>query len=98
MAAALSPVAELGDAAAQFAAAVGIAPEIVRVRVLAAGCTLCELEANQDNAGLDGLAVAEVGADLKAGDRLWLFVENLTCAYGYDNELFSPLGCQWAPM
>ncbi len=89
----LSPVERLDAAAAELAAALGVAPDLVRARHIPGGCTLCtdaETGGNSDPIGLDVAAVAAVA---QPGDLIHLFVGRFVCVFRDDGAVFTPKSC-----
>jgi hypothetical protein len=97
IAAKLAPTATLAEAAKGLAAALGVAPDNVRVRIKA-DCSVCEAEKLQKATSLNGVSVAEAMTLLPANYDFWLFVKNFTCAYHFDGKIYKPKSCQLAPL
>lgn len=91
----LTPVATLDEAAKQFAAALEVAPDNVRVRISTAGCNACALEANPALTSEAGVAVADAAPLLKPHDFVTLFVQTFGCFYEFDGKSFIPQGCRF---
>jgi hypothetical protein len=94
----LAPMSTLDAAAQQVADVLEVRPAQVRVRIRSAGCTVCEAEANQTSASVEGLDVATAAEQVQAGDGVFLFVGAFACAYHFDGAQFNPQSCNHAPL
>jgi hypothetical protein len=94
----LAPTTTLAEAAAQLAAALDVPVDQVRLRLERSGCSWCDAQAGSADESLAGLPVMAASGRIKAHDRFWLFVADLTCYYQYDGVRYTPQSCQWAPL
>ncbi|MEZ4707525.1 MAG: hypothetical protein R3A44_09980 [Caldilineaceae bacterium] len=86
----LFPANTLEDAANGFAAALGIPPESVMVRLRFSGCSACEMK---ENALLPDLTVAEAATEIERADAFWLVHNDLICFHLLQNETWMPKSC-----
>ena len=94
----LTQVATLDEAARQFAAALRIESNDVRVRIFTGACTICSLTENQENSSLAGLSVADASRRVQAGNQVYLAVPRFVCIYDYDGSSFTPRECRQSPL
>lgn len=98
VAAQLTEVETLGNAAEQLAGALGVTADQVRVRIRFDQCITCNADQYATASSAAGLTLAEAEARLQPGAMLWLFVDAFTCTYTFDGAHLTPQTCQIAPL
>lgn len=98
VAAQLTEVDTLDNAAQQLASALGVAAEQVRVRLRFDQCITCNADQYATASSSAGLTLAEASERLQPGATLWLFVDTFTCTYSFDGTRLTPQTCQFAPL
>lgn len=93
----LSAAASLEATAADLAAALGVEPQAVRVRVETSTCSVCTGQEDAELHAAEGLSLADAATRLVPGDGFYLFVGDFTCYYRYDGATYTPRICEYAP-
>jgi hypothetical protein len=94
----LSTTNTVPKAADQFASALNIDPQVVRIRLKPGDCTLCSLEARPQVASMAGISVVEAEKLLEINDDVSFFIPNFSCTFLYDGETLTPRTCQMSPI
>lgn len=94
----LSTANTVPKAADQFANALNIDPQVVRIRLKPGDCTVCSLASRPQVASLAGISVAEAEKLLETNDDVSFFIPNFSCTFLYDGEKLTPRTCQMSPI
>ena len=94
----LSTTNTVPKAADQFANALNIDPQVVRIRLKPGDCTVCSLASRPQVASLAGISVAEAEKLLEINDDVSFFIPNFSCTFLYDGEKLTPRTCQMSPI
>lgn len=97
IAARLTGTATLDEAAAQLAAALGVQPDRVRVRIQDSRCSVCNVQARAQLGSLDGLSAEEAAPLIDVNATFWLVVDDLVCEYALREAVYTPQACRIAP-
>ncbi|MDH7486824.1 MAG: hypothetical protein QHJ81_11175 [Anaerolineae bacterium] len=92
IAARLTPVATVSQAAGQLAAVLGTTPDAVRVRVEAppvGACAACDRPPVGEPE--EGVPVGDGALPLAPASAVWLTVRNVVCHYVYDGQELKPI-------
>ena len=90
----LTVVNNLKEAAQQFATAIQVDNDAVRVRLDTGECNTCSIIENQQNTSLAGLSVADASERVEPGNQVYLAVPRFVCIYDYDGAIFTPRECR----
>jgi len=93
----LSATETLDAAAAELAAALGVQPGQVRVRVQDSRCSVCNVQARAQLGSLEGLSIEEAAPVIGANMTFWLVVDDLVCEYVLRQAVYTPQACRVAP-
>jgi len=94
----LATTSTVRKAADQFARALNIDPQVVRIRLKPGDCTLCSLAARPQVASMAGISVGEAEKLLEINDDVSFFIPNFSCTFLYDGEKLTPRTCQMSPI
>lgn len=98
IAAQLTVVSSLEEAAQQFAAEIVVDQGAVRVRLNTGECDTCSIIENQQNTSLAGLSVADARQRVEPGNQVYLVVPRFVCLYDFDGSIFTPRECRHTPL
>lgn len=98
IAAQLTRVSSLEEAAQQFAAAIAVDRDAVRVRLNTGECDTCSIVENQQNTSLNGLSIADAIQRVEPGNQVYLVVPRFVCLYDFDGSIFTPRECRHTPL
>lgn len=85
-------------AAEQFATALNIAPDAVRIRIKPGQCTVCALESRPQMASVAGITVTEAKKIVEPQDEVSFFIPKFSCTFLYDGTTLTPQQCQPSPI
>jgi len=102
IAAQLTPVATLSQAAEQLAGILETTVNAVKVRVEAPpkgdACVTCDRPpVDLTESEIEGIPVKEATSPLTPGSAVWLTVQDIVCLYAYDGKELKPVSVWVAP-
>lgn len=88
----------VGQAAEQFATALNIDPDAVRIRIKPGQCTVCSLASRPQMASVAGITVTEAETIVEPQDEVSFFIPKFSCTFLYDGTTLTPQQCQPSPI